>query len=147
MLFLLCSRIAFRDELPVSGPGVLVSGSRLRHLVRFDETLLLFPAAVYAVEAPLRAASRGPDRLAIDEDKDRVGMRRGKDSQSHPTAFVELRVERNIANVAVCFYFVPGNRVAVNNKFDRDTPCSFHAGAFDIPIRVIGIRSLLNIRA
>src|SRR5437879_6106527 len=78
---------------PVRLPRVLVGALRVRHLLHFDETLLLGPALIHALQAPLRAAAPRTDRLVADQHEYRVGVRRGQDAQRHPTAAVDLDVE------------------------------------------------------
>src|SRR5438270_508078 len=52
------------DEAAVGVAGMVVGAAGVVHFGGGDEPLLLLPAAVHALEAPLRAAAGGADRLA-----------------------------------------------------------------------------------
>src|SRR6186713_3044097 len=60
-------RHGLRQPLPVHFARVGIGVLRLLHLRGFDEALLLRPALVHALEAPIRAAARGANRLIADE--------------------------------------------------------------------------------
>src|SRR5262249_47937097 len=66
---------AFLQPLTVNFARVLVGLFRVVHFGRRDHALFLRPALIDALEAPLHAAARGADRLAVDDNENRIGVR------------------------------------------------------------------------
>src|SRR5947209_20014687 len=81
---------------PIRLPRVLIGRLGVLHLCGADELLLLRPALIHALQAPLGAASAGADQLAADEDEDGVRVRGGQDSQRHPTAARDRDIESHV---------------------------------------------------
>src|SRR2546423_7330625 len=125
---------ALRDEFLVLGACVIVSLFGVFHFGGFDEFLFLRPALIHARQAPFRAATGGPDRFAIHENKNWVGMRRWQNAQSYPTALSHRHLERHVSQRAIGQQIGPSERIAVHDYFDRNLASDSHPRFLYVPI-------------
>jgi len=80
---------------------MVVSQFRVLHLVRLVGPLFLGPALINTLQTPFGAALGGANRLAIDDDKNRIRVRRRINPQRHPTAPLDLHVKRHVLQLAI----------------------------------------------
>src|SRR5688572_28569783 len=111
---------------------MLVVCPSLRQLGFGDERLLLGPALVHALEAPLDTAAGGANRLVADEDENRIRVRRGEDPQCHPAAALDRNLETHILKGTVRVNLLPRDRVTVHDYLERNGARCAHARAFEI---------------
>src|SRR5262245_55440442 len=86
-----------RPDPPIHPPRVLVSLDRFFHLRGSIRLLLHTPALVYPPEAPFRAVARCPDRLAVHDDEDRIGVRVRERPDRDPTTLCDRHLEAELA--------------------------------------------------
>src|SRR5688572_28127681 len=123
---------------------MLVVGPRLRQLGLSDERLLLRPALVHALQAPLDAAAGGANRLVADENENRVRVRRGEYAQRHPAAALDRNLETHLLKRTVRANLLPRDRVAVHDDLERNVARCAHARTFEIPIRLLTRAQVAN---
>src|SRR5262249_7106807 len=103
--------------------------------------LLLRPALVHRLDAPLGRLLRRPDRLAVDDDEHRVGVRRREDPQRDPARLLDRDVERDALDVAVRGDLGLGDGPAVDDHLDRDLAAVPDPGALEVPVGFLVERS------
>src|SRR5262249_21768615 len=93
--------VAFSEYAAIDFPRIFISLFGLCVLRGRDLGSLLAPALVHGLKAPLGAAARCADRLAPDQYKDPVGVRRRKDSQGDPTASFDGNIKPDVTDSAI----------------------------------------------
>ena len=124
---------------------MVVGGARIGLLGFGVGALFLRPALIDRFAAPLGAALRRPDRLVVDEDKDRIGVGGGQDAQGDPTAAVDLRVEGNVLKLAIGDDAFRGDGLAIDDDLDRHFARAFHSRALDVPVGLLRDRRVANV--
>ena len=113
---------------------MFVRSLRIRDLTRANESLLLRPAAIHPLEAPIGASLRGADWPAVNKHKDRIGMRGREDTEGDPTALIERGFERNFLKTAVGLDSLFRHRIAVHYEFHRNCAGVPDARALHVPV-------------
>src|SRR5215510_12258744 len=129
--------IALRENAAINLPRMFVGLRGFVAFLRRNLRRLLAPTLVDGLQAPFGATARGADRLVADDDEDRVGVRRSQDAQRHPTAALDLEVERYFARRAVGGDLLFIHRRSINDQFDRHFARPSSARAFQIPVRLL----------
>src|SRR5438552_331845 len=106
---------ALGEQLFVSGSGVGVGGFEVLLFAIFDKAKFLALAFFDAVQTPLGAAPGSADRFALDEYENGIGVGRGQDSQSDPTAALDGHVELDLLNFSIGEDFLFGDRNTVHD--------------------------------
>src|ERR1019366_8383600 len=135
--------LALPQSVPVRLTRMLIGRLCLNHLAGAYELLLLRPALVHALEAPLNAAPRRPDRPVADEDEDRIRVRGAQDPQRHPAAARNLHAERDVPQLPVGHQLLGRHWIAVHDDLHGHLVGDAYPRALDAPERPVGARSVV----
>ena len=130
---------------------MIEGGDRLRMLRTGEEALLLPPALLHRVQAPLDGIALA-DGFSADLDEDRIGVRARKDAQGVPTAALHRMGELQGPKRSIGLDLHPGDGHAVLDQFDRHLAAGTDAGPLDVPVGLLaepapldlGLRLLLE---
>src|SRR5690242_17626371 len=112
-----------------------VGGIGVIHFGGCNETLLLRPALVDALETPFGAAPGGADRLIVHDDEDRVRVGRRQDAHGNPTAALDGDVvEGDVAKGTVGGDLLLRDGIAVDDQFHVYVARVTDAGALQVPV-------------
>src|SRR5262249_4593399 len=112
---------------------VIVRGACRVTLRRPDRTDLLGPALIDGGQTPLGAAARGANRLLSNDRKNRVRVRRRKDTNGNPAAPVDSDVEGDVAQLPVGSNGLRRDRLSIDDELDRNLAGRADSRALDIP--------------
>ena len=120
---------------------MFVGGEGVGLFLGLDEPLLLRPALVHALEAPVETAplANGP---SVHDHEDGIAVRRGQDAQRHPTAARDLRVEGNVSLLPISEEVLPRHGHSVDDQFQRHLACPAEAGPLDLPDKAVSRRGV-----
>lgn len=121
----------------VSGPGGVDFGVAIL-------LLLLLPADVDGIEAPLGGVAAGSDWSVAHVDPDRVGVAGRPDSHGHPGGFTDRRGPCQVVDCAVGLDLGARSHLAIHNQLHRHATAGPTSCPLQFPVWLLGEWSLGN---
>ena len=108
--------------------------------------LILLPALVNRLQAPLGTLLRCANRLVTDEYEDWVGMTARKDSKGDPTGLAQFHLGREILELPISDDLFAKDRLTIDDHLNRYLASFSQPGSLNMPVGLLLVGTIPEVR-